>query len=57
MIPGTMRQAIPPEAALWTFYEEHGRCGELDGGVEDGWLWMSGDCGARIAKALKEGDR
>jgi hypothetical protein len=37
------------------FFEEHRRCGDLDGAVEDGRLWMTCECGARIAKALKEG--
>jgi hypothetical protein len=57
MIPGNMRPPVPPEVALWAYVDEHRRCGELDGGVEDGWLRMECDCGARIAKALKEGDR
>jgi hypothetical protein len=48
---------VPPEIALLAFFEEHRRCGELDGGLEAGSLWMVCDCGARRAKALKEGER
>lgn len=35
------------------FFEEHRRCDELDGGVQDGRLWMVCECGARLTKALK----
>jgi hypothetical protein len=57
MIPANMRPPVPPEVALWAFFEEHRRCGELDGGVEDGRPWMVCECGARFAKVLKEGVR
>ena len=33
---------------LWAFYEEHRRCGELDGGVEGERVWMTRTCGAVI---------
>ena len=33
-------------AALDAFLQEHRRCGELDGGVEGGRVWMACDCGA-----------
>jgi hypothetical protein len=29
-------------------HEEHRRCGQLDGGVEDGRLWMVCECGAKM---------
>ena len=32
-------------ADLDAFYLEHRRCGELDGGVEDGMVWMMCECG------------
>lgn len=35
-LPANMRPPIPPELALWAFFEEHRRCGEIDGGAEDG---------------------
>ena len=35
-------------AALDAFLQEHRRCGELDGGVEDDRVWMACDCGAVI---------
>jgi hypothetical protein len=41
MLLATMRLPVPPEVALWAFVEEHRRCGMLDGGVEDGRLWMA----------------
>ena len=35
--------------ALDAFLQEHRRCGDLDGGVEGGRVWMACDCGAGIA--------
>jgi hypothetical protein len=32
--------------ALDAFLQEHRRCGELDGGVDDEVVWMSCECGA-----------
>jgi hypothetical protein len=34
--------------ALWAFYQEHRRCGDLDGGVEGARVWMTCTCGAVI---------
>ena len=28
--------------------EEHRRCGELDGGRDEGYVWLACSCGARI---------
>jgi hypothetical protein len=36
-----------PLAALDAFVEEHRRCGELGGGVEEGRVWMTCECGTR----------
>jgi hypothetical protein len=36
MLLATTRPPVPPEVALWAFFEEHRRCGELEAGVEDG---------------------
>lgn len=55
--PANMHPTIAPEVALWAFFEEHHRRGELDGGVEGEVLWMTCECGARLAKLLKEGVR
>jgi hypothetical protein len=44
--------AVPPEIALMAFFEEHRRCGELDGGVEDGRPRMTCECGAQLARSL-----
>jgi len=38
--------------ALDAFFEEHRRCGELDGGVEDGRVWMACECGAVLYRPL-----
>lgn len=40
-------------AALVAFVAEHRRCGELDGGVDDGRVWMTCDCGGDIAHPVK----
>ncbi|HEV8454748.1 MAG TPA: hypothetical protein VGQ24_07650 [Gemmatimonadales bacterium] len=40
-------------AALDAFMQEHRRCGELDGGVDDGRVWMACDCGAGIAHPVE----
>ena len=38
--------------ALDTFVQEHRRCGDLDGGVEDDRVWMACECGAIVAHWL-----
>jgi hypothetical protein len=35
--------------ALVTFVAEHQRCGELDGGLDNGYVWLACSCGAQIA--------
>ena len=37
---------------LYAFFQEHKRCGVLEGGGDDGRVWMSCDCGARMVRAL-----
>jgi len=39
-------------AALNAFYQEHRRCGELDGGVESDRVWMTCSYGAAINSNL-----
>ncbi len=39
-------------SALDAFLQEHRRCGDLDGGVEDGHVWMACDCGAAIVQLV-----
>jgi len=34
--------------ALYAFYQEHQRCGELDGDVESDCVWMTCSCGSVI---------
>jgi hypothetical protein len=40
-------------AAFVAFVAEHQRCGDLDGGVDDGRVWMACDCGGGIAHPVK----
>jgi len=37
-------------AALYAFYQEHRRCGDLDGDAEGGRAWMTCTCGAAIVR-------
>ena len=39
-------------AALDAFMQEHRRCGEIDGGVDDQHGWLACDCGARITRPV-----
>jgi hypothetical protein len=39
---------------LDAFYTEHGRCGELEAGVNGLVAWIVCDCGARIAQRITE---
>jgi hypothetical protein len=38
--------------ALYVFYQEHRRCGDLDGGVDGDRVWMTCTCGAGINDPL-----
>jgi hypothetical protein len=38
--------------ALDGFLQEHRRCGELDGGVDDEHVWMACDCRGGIAHPI-----
>ena len=35
-------------ASLLAFVREHQRCGELDGGRDNGYVWLACSCGAQI---------
>jgi hypothetical protein len=35
-------------AALVAFAAEHQRCGDLDGGVDNGYVWLQCSCGGLI---------
>ena len=37
---------------LDAFFTEHGRCGDLDGGVDGPIVWFACDCGASMAARL-----
>ncbi len=37
---------------LDAFFQEHRRCGELDGGVEDGRVWMTCEYGAGLLRSM-----
>jgi hypothetical protein len=38
----------------WAFVDEHQRCGELDGGRDNGCAWLACSCGAQIAQTARE---
>jgi hypothetical protein len=40
--------AVTLLAALYAFFQEHRRCGELAGDVEGDRVWMTCSCGAVI---------
>ena len=41
------------DVALYAFYLEHQRCGELDGGVDEERVWMNcTGCGAVVSRSL-----
>jgi hypothetical protein len=37
---------------LYAFFQEHRRCGELDGGGVEGRVWMTCECGAGLARLI-----
>ena len=41
---------------LDAFLNDHRRCGELDGGGDEGTIWLACDCGAGIARRADERD-
>ncbi len=43
----------PALAPVDAFFQEHRRCGDLDGGVEDGRVWIACDCGADIVHPVQ----
>jgi hypothetical protein len=36
---------VSPQTELAAFFTEHGRCGDLDAGVDGPIVWMECDCG------------
>ena len=44
-------------ASLAAFLDEHRYCGELDGGAEEEWIWMTCTCGAVISRTLEPAHR
>jgi hypothetical protein len=41
---------------LDAFFTEHGRCGDLDAGVDGAIVWMTCTCGASIARRVDNDD-
>jgi hypothetical protein len=41
--------------ALDAFYQEHRRCGDLDGGVEGDPVWMTCTCGVVLVRVVAFG--
>jgi hypothetical protein len=35
---------------LAAFLQEHHQCGEMDGGADDEWIWMTCTCGEVISR-------
>ena len=44
--PGPMPENL---AALVAFVREHQRCGDLEGSLDNGYVWLACSCGAQIA--------
>ena len=44
-------------AALIAFAAEHQRCGDLDGGTDNGYVWMQCSCGGLITHPAEEPPR
>jgi hypothetical protein len=43
-----------PFEALVAFVAEHQRCSELDGGRDNGYLWLACSCGAEIVEPVSQ---
>jgi len=41
-------------SALVAFVREHQRCGDLDGGLDEGYVWLACSCGAQIVHPASE---
>jgi hypothetical protein len=52
--PGELSRLL---ASLVAFLDEHRYCGEMDGGADDDWIWMTCTCGAVISRALEPAHR
>lgn len=37
--------------ALVAFVDDHKRCGDLEGGLDNGHVWLACSCGAQIVQA------
>jgi hypothetical protein len=41
-------------AALYAFFQEHERCGDLDSGLDGDRVWMACTCGAVINRSTDD---
>lgn len=50
--------AMPrPLDRLSAFLEAHRPCGELESGLDDQWVWIVCECGARIVQHIPRPDQ
>jgi hypothetical protein len=54
---GDSEDSVSLLTELDAFFTEHGRCGDLDAGVEGEVVWIACDCGARMARQVDEDRR
>ena len=40
--------------AFVAFVDDHKRCGDLEGGLDNGYVWLECSCGAKIVHLVKE---
>jgi len=48
---GQGERSRPPDA-LVAFSQQHRRCGGLESGIDDRWVWIVCDCGAQIIQRI-----
>jgi hypothetical protein len=54
---GDSEDSVSLLSELNAFFTEHGRCGDLEGGVDGPVVWFDCECGASIVRRVDEDDR